>query len=529
MKAFLKSLSLNAKILLMALIPFFIFTSIFIAYSYVSTKDALLKEKRHQIEDVTTTTMKFLESMNEKVQKGEYSIDEAKSISKHYISSIRYGRDHDDYLWVNDLHPNMIIHPSKSLQGKSVADFKDKAGKPLFNDVVALVKKQDKGFINYIWNSKTDKNKFVEKYSYVELFKPWGWVLGTGIYVEDVNNYIFSVFLKQASFGIIGLLIIAAIFTFVLKTGVSTPLLLMANKLKETSQFVARGSTTTLNTSTQLSAATNEQAASLQETVASVDEISSMIRRNTEFAEESKKSGELSEREVQNGKQTIDEMLMAIENISENNTDAMKKMENSNHQIQEILNIIKEIETKTQIINDIVFQTKLLSFNASVEAARSGESGKGFAVVAEEIGSLASMSGKASDEIKVLIDESIKNVETIVSQTTNMVQDVINNSGKTVEAGRKKASECKDVLDKIVFNVQNVNGKITEIAHACSEQTQGVNEITNAIRLIDETTLQNNNSAQEASKEASNLKNQANNLDLVVKSVIELVSGNRAA
>lgn len=529
MKAFIKSLSLNNKILLMALIPFFIFTSIFIAYSYSSTKEALLHEKRYQIQDVTSTALKFLDTMNEKVKKGEYTLEQAQALAKNYISNIRYGRDMDDYIWVNDLHPNMIIHPSDALRGKSVKTFKDKAGKPLFTDVVALVKKQDSGFVNYMWNSKADKDVIVEKYSYVELYEEWGWVLGTGIYVEDVNTYIFGVFLKQATFGLVGLLLIAMIFVLVLRSGVSLPLLDMANRLKETSQFVARGSTTTLNTSTQLSAATNEQAASLQETVASVDEISSMIRRNTEFAEESKKSGEQSEREVQNGKRTIDEMLMAIENISENNTDAMRKMENSNLQIQEILNIIKEIENKTQVINDIVFQTKLLSFNASVEAARSGESGKGFAVVAEEIGSLASMSGTASDEIKVLIDESIKNVESIVSETTMMVQDVINNSGKTVEAGRKKAGECKEVLDKIVFNVQNVNGKITEIAHACSEQTQGVNEITNAIRLIDETTLQNNNSAQEASKEASNLKTQATNLDNVVKLVIDLVSGDKAA
>ncbi|EPZ52415.1 methyl-accepting chemotaxis protein signaling domain protein [Bacteriovorax sp. BAL6_X] len=529
MKALVKSLSLNTKIILMALIPFVIFTSIFITYSYNSTKSALLQEKKNQIEDVTKTAYHFLESMNKKVEAGEYSLKEAKEISKYYISNIRYGRDMDDYVWINDLEPRMIVHPSNSLRGKSVKTFVDKAGKPLFNDVVALVKKQDRGFVNYIWNSKTDSNKFVEKYSYVELYRPWGWVLGTGIYVDDVNDYIFSVFLNQAMFGFIGLLIIGALFTFVLKTSVSNPLLIMANQLKETSLQVANGSKVTYSTSTQLSAATNEQAASLQETVASVDEISSMIRRNTEFAEDSKKSGEQSELEVQNGKRTIDEMLYAIENISNSNTDAMKKMESSNAQIQEILNIIKEIEDKTKVINDIVFQTKLLSFNASVEAARSGESGKGFAVVAEEIGSLASMSGAASDEIKVLIDESIKNVEAIVSGTTAMVNEVIHSSSKTVEAGRQKAGQCKEVLDKIVFNVQNVNGKITEIASACNEQTQGVNEITNAIRLIDETTIQNNNSAQEASRSAANLKGQADNLDDIVKLVIDLVGGNKAA
>ncbi len=528
MKAIAK-LSLNTKILLMALVPFFFYICIFMAFSYSSTKSALLQEKRHQIADVTKTAFDFLNSMDSKVKSGEYTLEKAQAISKDYLGSIRYGRDNNDYLWVNDLHPNMIVHPSKSLRGTDVKAFKDKAGKPLFIDVVKLVKKEEQGFINYIWNSKTDKDKHVEKYSYVKLFKPWGWVLGTGIYVEDVNSYIFGVFMKQLGFGMLGLAVMAGLFSFVLKTGVSKPLLHMAELLQNTSKGVATGSSVTLNTSTQLSNATNEQAASLQETVASVDEISSMIKRNTEFAEESKRSGQESENEIQNGKRTIDEMLAAIENISSSNTDAMKKMENSNLQIQEILNIIKEIENKTKVINDIVFQTKLLSFNASVEAARSGESGKGFAVVAEEIGSLAAMSGGASDEIRGLIDESIKTVEAIVSQTTGMVNEVIESSSSTVEAGRLKASECKEVLDKIVYNVQNVNGKITEIASACNEQSVGVNEITKAIRLIDEVTMQNNNAAQEASMSAENLKGQADDLDNVVRSVIQLVGGSKAA
>lgn len=525
MKDALKRISLNKKIIILALVPFFIFTSILISYSFYTTEKELINEKQNQIRDVTTTALKFLHVMDGKVKNGEYTLKQAQAISKEYISEIRYGDHMDDYLWVNDLQPKMLVHPKESLRETDVGDFQDKSGGYLFRDIVELVNSKDKGFINYTWYSKNDQNSFVEKYSYVELFKPWGWVLGTGIYVESVHEHLIDVFIKNAAITLVGLILMTILFAVVIKASITDPLMEMAAKLRNTSKQVATGSKSTHQTSTQLSAATNEQAASLQETVASVDEISSMIRRNTEFAEESKISSQQSETEVQNGKITIDHMLQAIEEIADNNSDAMKKMGNSNDQIQDILKIIKEIEDKTQVINDIVFQTKLLSFNASVEAARSGESGKGFAVVAEEIGSLASMSGAASEEIRTLIENSIKNVEKIVGETTHMVKDVMENSTRTVENGRKHAADCKEVLDKIVFNVQNVNGKITEITSACHEQTQGVNEITNAIRLIDETTMQNNNSAQEASKSAAQLKGEADNLNNVVSLVVNLVTG----
>jgi methyl-accepting chemotaxis protein len=89
-------------------------------------------------------------------------------------------------------------------------------------------------------------------------------------------------------------------------------------------------------------------------------------------------------------------------------------MNKSNDEISSIVKVIAEIGDKTKVINDIVFQTKLLSFNASVEAARAGEQGKGFAVVAEEVGNLATMSGKAAEEISSMLGDSMGKVELIV-------------------------------------------------------------------------------------------------------------------
>jgi len=520
-----RHLSLNAKILNMALIPFVLFLFVFMYYSYTSTRDALIKEKQNAIQDVATATISHFKSMEEKVKNGELKEEQAKALAKHFVKTIRYGRDGDDYLWINDLTPFMIVHPSKALEGTDVSKFVDKKGKPLFIDIVKLVKDKDKGFIYYNWVSKGDKNKFVNKLSYVELFKPWGWVIGTGIYLEDVEAYIMRTFLQQILFGVIGVTLMGFFFFFILKKGVSNPLLEMAQKLRESSKNVTKGSEETFETSDILSKATTEQAASLQETVASVDEISSMIGRSSDFAEQSKMTSDASQQHAIEGKKTVDQMVQTIELIGKHNNEAMEQMESSNQKIAGILSIIKNIEDKTKVINDIVFQTKLLSFNASVEAARAGESGKGFAVVAEEVGNLANMSGKASDEIKALLDESIKSVELIVSDTSSMVKNVIDQGKSTVEAGKSKASQCKDVLDEIVKNVDEVNIKISEIASACREQSQGVNEITNAMRLLDDVTNQNNNAASLAARSAQDLKVEANNLDTVVDQVLALVEG----
>lgn len=526
---FIKKLGLNSKILILTLTPFIIFNIVMLGMNFNATKSALIKEKQNEIKDVITASMAVLDTLEKKIQKKEITKEEAHKFAASYLGTMRYGTEGNDYIWVNDFAPNMIIHPSKKLEGKSMSAFKDKAGKPLFIEIVKVAKDKGQGYIDYLWVSKKDANKTSPKLSYIQAFKPWGWILGTGIYLDDVDDYVFNLLVKDAVVTLGTLFVIAFIISLVIKTGVVKPLLTIANQLKNTSESVTNGSEETLETSKILSQATSDQASSLQETVASIDEISAMIARNSDSAQESRTTSTVSQKVAENGKGTVDEMLQSIHKITENNSDAMRKMEESNKQVGDILNIIREIDDKTKVINDIVFQTKLLSFNASVEAARAGESGKGFAVVAEEVGNLASMSGKASEEIKALLDQSIKQVEGIVDQTTNMVESVIRDGSSTVDEGTQKAQECKTALDEILGNVKDVNTKVNEIAEACGEQSTGVDEITRAMRLLDQVTNQNNDAANRASSSAESLKQQADDLDVVVEDVLSLVNGNNKA
>ena len=107
------------------------------------------------------------------------------------IKQIRYGEEMKDYFWITDMQPNMIMHPYRSdLDGKSLNDFKDPHGKRLFVEFVNVVKKDEQGYVDYMWQWKDDSLRIVPKLSYVKLFKPWGWIIGTGIYIEDVKKEI---------------------------------------------------------------------------------------------------------------------------------------------------------------------------------------------------------------------------------------------------------------------------------------------------------------------------------------------------
>jgi methyl-accepting chemotaxis protein len=256
----------------------------------------------------------------------------------------------------------------------------------------------------------------------------------------------------------------------------------------------------------------SEQAAALQQTVSSIDEISAMVKKNAENAKKSQEFSEKSRQTATRGKQTVSEMITSIEEISQSNEQITQQIETSNKEISDIVKLISEIGNKTKVINDIVFQTKLLSFNASVEAARAGEHGKGFAVVAEEVGNLAQMSGNAAKEISQMLEGSIQKVEAIVNATRSKVDRLVIAGKDKVSTGTATAKKCGEVLDEIVNFVSDVNQMINEITTASDEQSIGVQEITKAMAQLDQLTQENAVAAKETSMTTLNLTNQAENL-----------------
>lgn len=320
-------------------------------------------------------------------------------------------------------------------------------------------------------------------------------------------------------------LIVVILLSFFVSSQLANKINEIVAKLRSDSQVLANIAEEVSAGSIQLSAATTQQAASLQETVASLQEIGSMVARNDQMTNDSKdvsKSASLGAREGQGHMQKVNS---AIKQIATENDEVKKVVEESSKEMESVVSIIKNIAEKTQVINDIVFQTKLLSFNASVEAARAGEHGKGFAVVAEEVGNLANMSGKASNEIGEMLDKSVDQVRIVVENIQRNVAKIVDKASLRIKEGEDISIVCAKSLEKIVADVAKVDEMLTAIAAASKEQATGIEEVNKAMAQLDDASHQGAQVAEQASKQADDLSSQAVRLDVLVDQLKHFVDG----
>ncbi len=299
----------------------------------------------------------------------------------------------------------------------------------------------------------------------------------------------------------------------------------VAQQLSTGAEQVAAAGTQIAASSNDVSSAATEQAAAIEQTAASIEEMSSMVKSTAENAQKSRDVANESHTSAKEGEQVVGEMIQAMNDIDHANTEIMNQVESSNKEISDITRVIAEITNKTKVINDIVFQTKLLSFNASVEAARAGDHGKGFAVVAEEVGNLAQMSGNAAKEISGMLDDSAKKVEQIVSLTRSRVEGLMQTGKQRVETGIQVANRCAEVLGGLVKGVNEVHTMMGEISTAAAEQSNGVQEINKAIGQLSEATQQNSSSSTQAASAARMLSDQAERLRTSVSELMFTLNG----
>ncbi len=168
-----------------------LFLTAFYLIAIPSLKDHLIASRREMASELVGTVHTLLENYNQRVIDGELTLEEAQERARERIRSLRYGPQDKDYFWINDMTPIMIMHPYRTdLEGKDISDFVDPKQNHLFVAMVDTVKKDDSGFVDYMWQWKDDSTRIVNKQSFVRLFKPWNWIVGTGLYIEDVNEKI---------------------------------------------------------------------------------------------------------------------------------------------------------------------------------------------------------------------------------------------------------------------------------------------------------------------------------------------------
>ena len=179
------------KIALPALLSFLLFIASIFWILLPTVEKNLLAAKREQLRELTRTAISFCATLQRQVERGALSPEKARSRAAGYLRDFRYGEDNKDYFWVTDMRPVMLVHPYRpDLEGRDLSDYQDRGDVPVFVLFADMVRQRGQGYLHYSWQWKDAPGKEAPKLSYVQGFEPWGWIVGTGVYIEDVREKI---------------------------------------------------------------------------------------------------------------------------------------------------------------------------------------------------------------------------------------------------------------------------------------------------------------------------------------------------
>ena len=433
----------------------------------------------------------------------------------------------------SDGHIISSYHKSFEEQGVKLHDFREyNLKKKIFHRNDEMAKKMEDGKVHTAVHKhllSSDKSDYL--YSFGEIhhrrfLDSVGWKLVIGMTekqaygeVVDLQNLFYMT--------LVCVLILCSAVSFVTVKSLYTQLMGVVESLEKSAESTIKFVEDLSGVSHRVSELTSTQAQAIHETASTLDELSSMVKMNAQNAASSVEVSTGNEKVAEIGKNKVNEVVNSMNNIKDANDEVLRTTNEGSEKISEIVNLINEINEKTQVINDIVFQTKLLSFNASVEAARAGEHGKGFAVVAEEVGNLAAMSGVASEEINNILSKSVAHVEKIVKENKESVEAMIEQSKHKIYNGIKVSNECTEALSEIVAGVKNVSEMSQEISSATSEQESGVSNISSAMNQMQGAASDNQEIAAKMLQYAQDLNNETDNLKSVLGVLQNEIIGGR--
>jgi methyl-accepting chemotaxis protein len=468
---------------------------------------------------------------------------------------LRYGSN--DYFWINDMLPRMVMHPIKpEMVGNDLSNYKDPNGRLLFVDFVEAVKKDGAGFVAYEW-PKPGFDKPQPKLSYVVGFAPWNWVIGTGVYIDDLKAQTWVSTQRSLIFAGLILLFTLAVSIFVARR-ITAPLQRMTVTMNDLasgnldvevpgvgrgdevgemakavevfkSNAIARQSLegerreaetrTVAGRKADMNRMADDFEAAVGQIVDAVSSASTQLElsagtltstaeRAEELATTVAAASEEASTNVQSVASATEEMSSSVNEISRQvqqsaqmASEAVGQAKATNDRVGELSKAASRIGDVVELINTIAGQTNLLALNATIEAARAGEAGRGFAVVASEVKALAEQTAKATGEI----GQQISGIQAATQESVDAIREI---SG-TIE-------RLSEISSTIAAAVEEQGAATHEISRNVQQAAQGTQQVSSNIADVQRGATETGSASSQVLSAAQSLSGDSNRLKLEV-------------
>lgn len=566
MFSFFNQLKISQK--LSVLVAFFFVTIVAgVVFDQVESKHELLAEKKLKTRHLVEAAHSVIQGFYDLQAKGLMPEEDARKAAMQAVKSMRY--EGKEYFWINDLArpvPNMVMHPLlPALDGKVLDDKKFEratsmqAGlsgvieptdskKNLFVAFVDVAEKAGEGYVTYVWNKPKAgggaTDELFPKLSYVKRFEPWGWVVGSGIYVDDVDAHFASELKSRLALFVVVFLLLA-ILSFVIYRAIIGPIDRVAFAMRDIAEGggdltrrlkgESRGSLAHLadsfnvfadkietaivqvnDCSVQLTETSSQVLAVAEQTAAgvrqqkedserlhqTVSEMAGKVAAVAGKAEEAACAADKADREALSGQQMVGKTMQIIHQLASD-------VENAGGVIHRLQKESASIGSIVDVIREIADQTNLLALNAAIEAARAGEEGRGFAVVADEVRVLANRTQEATREIQRMIDS--------IQQGAKEAANVMVSGQERAHSCVGQAGEASTSLESITEAVSSIASANRDIASDSTEQSRIADAVNEGISHIEIVAEENEAGARDAQLAVSRMVDQVKRLESMVK------------
>jgi methyl-accepting chemotaxis protein len=477
--------------------------------NFFQTRSLILDAQRVELRTAVETAYNIVANYEALAAKGVMSQEDAKRAAADAVRASRFeGKDgKTEYFYIYTMEGVGVMHPfHPEFVGQNVTDkIRDGNGRQVIRILLDALARSPNGraYIDSAF-SRPGQTEIVDKLQYVMAEPGWNWMIGSGLYMDDVNRRVWLGAIESSAVGVAMLVLVILLGALVSRSVLSQlggdpriavglmqkiarrdlsdrlegypagsllgelssmmdGLRATVTSIRESIGTIESASTEIASASGDLSARTERASASLQETAASMEEITSAVAQAGDSANSAEGLAKTAQQSAIHGAEVVTSVITRMQDIDESS---------------------RQISTIIGVIDGIAAQTNILALNAAVEAARAGANGRGFAVVAAEVRALAQRSSQAAREVKVLVASS--------AEATKSGAELVGNAGEAMKS--------------IVEQVDAVSELIREINRAALEQKDGITQVNAAVGHIDSMTQENALLVQQSSSAADGLK-----------------------